>query len=441
VDAAVLVFTLTVSVATVFISALVPALRASRADPHAALQGGLRGGAGRERQRLREVLVAAEVALSVVLLVGAGLLMRSFLALQEVRPGFESGDILTFQVSLPPVRYPDNPAQLEFHRRLEERLRAVPGVETVGLINKLPLTGSGTLQPFAYNEQTARNWESVTADERAVSEQFFQAVDARLVAGRWFTREDDADAPAVAIIDESLARTAWPGENAVGKRLQVQPTGSENPFVEIVGVVQHLRMNDLSRATLPQIYWPVGQATPATAAYAIETSVDPASLVPAVRRVVAELDKDLAVSHLEPMADYVSANEAPRRFSLVLMGALGGIALLLAAIGVFGVISYSVTQRTREFGIRLALGEDPAHTRRSVVLGGMRLVALAIAAGLAVALLGARWMAGLLYQVKPVDPLTFAAIAVLLALVALLACYLPARRATRVDPALALRGE
>ena len=218
---------------------------------------------------------------------------------------------------------------------------------------------------------------------------------------------------------------AWPGENAVGKRLQVQPTGSENPFVEIVGVVQHLRMNDLSRATLPQIYWPIGQAAPATVAYTMETSVEPASLAPAVRRVVAELDKDLAVSRLEPMSDYVSANAAQRRFSLVLMGALGGIALLLAAIGVFGVMSYSVTQRTREFGIRLALGEDPRHTRRSVVLGGMRLVALSIAAGLAVALVGGRWIAGLLYEVKPADPLTFGGIAVLLALVALLACYLP----------------
>ncbi len=441
VDVSVLVFTLAVSVATVFVSALVPALRASRADPHGALQGGLRGGGGRDRQRLREMLVAAEVALSVILLVGAGLLTRSFLALHDVRPGFESGDVLTFQLSLPPVRYPDDPAQLDFHRRLEERLRALPGVETVGIINKLPLTGSGTLQPFAYNEETARNWESVTADERTVSEQFFQTMDARLVAGRWFTRQDDPDAPPVAIIDELLARTAWPGENAVGKRLQVQPTGSENPFVEIVGVVRHLRMNDLSRATLPQIYWPIGQAVPASVAYTLETSVDPASLGPAVRQAVAELDKDLAVSRLEPMASYVSANAAPRRFSLVLMGTLGGIALLLAAIGVFGVMSYSVSQRAREFGIRLALGEDPGRTRRSVVLGGMRVVALAIAAGLAVALIGARWIAGLLYQVKPVDPLTFGTIAVLLTLVALLACYLPARRATRVDPALALRGE
>ncbi len=441
VDGTVLGFTLAVSVATVFISALIPALRASRVDPHAALQGGVRGGGGRERQRLREILVAAEVALSVILLVGAGLLMRSFLALQEVRPGFESGDVLTFQLSLPPARYPDDRSQIDFYRRLDERLRAVPGVETVGLINKLPLTGSGTLQPFAFNEETARNWESVTADERVVSEQLFEAMDARLAGGRWFTEQDDADAPPVAIIDESLARMAWPGENAVGKRLQVQPTGSENPFVEIVGVVQHLRMNDLSRATLPQIYWPIGQSAPVTVAYTMETSVEPTSLAPAVRRVVAELDKDLAVSRLEPMADYVSANAAQRRFSLVLMGALGGIALLLAAIGVFGVMSYSVAQRTREFGIRLALGEDPGHTRRSVVLGGMRLVALSIGAGLAVALIGTRWITGLLYEVKPADPLTFGGIAVLLALVALLACYLPARRATRVDPALALRGE
>ena len=441
VDATVLAFTLVVSVATVLISALIPAVRASRVDPHAALQAGMRGGGGRERQRLREILVAAEVALSVVLLVGAGLLMRSFLALQDVRPGFESGDVLTFQLSLPPARYPDNRSQVEFYRRLDERLHALPGVETIGLINKLPLTGSGTLQPFAYNEETARNWESVTADERMVSERFFESMDARLAGGRWFTERDDADAPPVAIIDESLARMAWPGENAVGKRLQVQPTGSESPFVEVVGVVQHLRMNDLARATLPQIYWPVGQSAPATVAYTVETSVEPSSLAPAVRRVVAELDKDLAVSRLAPMSDYVSANAAQRRFSLVLMAALGGIALLLAAIGVFGVISYSVTQRTREFGIRLALGENPRHTRLSVMLGGMRLVALSIAAGLAVALVGSRWISGMLYEVKPADPLTFGGIALLLAFVALLACYLPARRATRVDPALALRGE
>jgi putative ABC transport system permease protein len=441
VDGSVLGFALGVTLATVVVFALVPALRSAAADPHAALQGGLRGAGGPGRQRIREFLIVAEVALSVVLLVGAGLLMRSFLALQNVRPGFQPADVLTFQLALPPARYPDDGSQLEFYRRLDERLRALPGVEAVGQINKLPLTGSGTLQPFAFNEATARNWESVTADERTVSPGFFAAVDGRLAAGRWFTDQDDADAPAVIIVDQTLARLAWPGESPVGKRLQVRPTGDEDPFVEVVGVVEHLRINDLTRPTLPQIYWPLAQAAPATVAYAVETSLDPAELGPAARRVVAELDPDLPVSRLVPMAGYVSENAAQRRFSFVLMTALGTIALVLAAIGVFGVISYTVSQRTREFGIRLALGEDPAHTRRSVVLGGLRVVVPSIALGLAAALAGSRWISGLLYQVRPADPVTFGAIALLLGLVAALACYLPARRATGVDPALALRGE
>jgi putative ABC transport system permease protein len=440
VDGAVLAFAVAVSLGTVLAFALVPALRAAVADPHAMLKSGPRGG-GRDRHRLREVLIGAEVALSVVLLVGAGLLLRSFVALQDVRPGFDASDVLTFQLSLPVARYPDNQSQIEFYRRLDDRLRAIPGVTQVGQVNKLPLTGSGTLQPFAYDEETARNWESVTADERFVSEGFFDAVDAPLVAGRPFDRRDAADAPPVAIVDESLARVAWPNESPIGKRLQVQPTGDPNQYVEIVGVVQHQRINDLTRATLPQIYWPIAQTAPAAVAYTVEASVEPVSLAAQVREAVAELDKDLPVSRLEPLSGYVAANAAARRFSLILMGGLGGMALVLAAVGVFGVISYSVGQRTREFGIRLALGEDPRHTKLSVVAEGMRLVALSIGLGLLGALAGSRWISGLLYEVRPADPLTFGGIALLLAAVATLACYLPARRATRVDPALALRGE
>ncbi|HYC33717.1 MAG TPA: FtsX-like permease family protein, partial [Gemmatimonadales bacterium] len=210
---------------------------------------------------------------------------------------------------------------------------------------------------------------------------------------------------------------------------------------KVVGVVEHLHLNDLARQTLPQIYWPSGQSLPATVAYVVKGAGDPAALAGAVRTAVAEVDKDLPVSQLAPMTEYVAANAAQRRFSLLLMAGLGGIALLLAAVGVFGVISYSVGQRTREFGIRLALGENPAHTRRSVVLGGMRVAAVSIALGLAAALAGSRLIAGLLYRTPPADPLTFAAIALLLVAVAWLACYLPARRVTRVDPALALRGE
>jgi ABC-type antimicrobial peptide transport system permease subunit len=247
--------------------------------------------------------------------------------------------------------------------------------------------------------------------------------------------------PPVIIIDQTLARLAWPGENAVGKQLQLAPTGEENAFSEVVGVVEHMRQHDLTRDVLHQIYYPIGQGTPTVMTFVVETGLDPVSLVPAVRQTVESMDPDLPVSQLTPMSAYLSEGRAQARFSLVLMTVLGAVALLLTAVGVFGVISYSVSQRTREFGIRLALGEDPRQTRLSVVRGGMRLVLMSIAIGLVGSLVVTRLIAGLLYEVRPADPITFAGIGLLLAAVALLACYLPARRATRVDPALALRSE
>jgi putative ABC transport system permease protein len=441
IDRAVLGFTVLVSVLTTLLFGLVPALRASGVDPQSQLQSGSRGGLGPERRRIRGMLIVAEVALSVVLLVGAGLLVRSFLALQQVQPGYDASDVLTFQLSMPTSRYAKGKDRRAFLRLLDERLRALPGVREVGAVSQLPLTGSGPLSPFAYNEETARNFETVTADGRNVSPTYFHAMDTRLLAGRTFSSLDSVGGPPVIIIDQTLARLAWPGQSAVGKRLQVAPTGSPNAFAEVVGVVEHMRMHDLARDGLPQIYTSVGQGTPSTMAFAVETSLDPSSLSGSVRQVVAALDKDLAVDHLTPMESYLAEGRAQARFSLVLMAALGAIALLLAAIGIFGVISYSVTQRSREFGIRLALGEDPGHTRRSVMLSGMRLVLLSLALGLAASFLTSRLIAGLLYGVAPADPLTFAGIAMLLGLVALAACYLPARRATRIDPASALRSE
>jgi putative ABC transport system permease protein len=349
--------------------------------------------------------------------------------------------VLTFELSMPFGKYPGGAARRAFFRELGERLEALPGVVTVGLVSQLPLTGSGPLSPFAYDEETARNFESVTADGRNVSPEYFEAMDARLLAGRTFTYQDSAGTPPVIIVDESLAKLAWPGESPVGKQLQLAPTGEPNAFSEVVGVVEHMRQHDLTRDILHQIYYPIGQGTPAVMTFVVETTLDPAGLVPTVRRTVAEMDPDLPVSRLTPMATYLSEGQAQARFSLVLMSVLGAVALVLTAVGVFGVISYSVTQRTREFGIRLALGEDPRRTRRSVVLGGMRLVLLSIGIGLLGSLLVTRLIAGLLYRVSPADPITFAGIGLLLGAVALLACYLPARRATRVDPALALRCE
>jgi putative ABC transport system permease protein len=383
----------------------------------------------------------AEVALAVVLLVGAGLLIRSFLALQQVRPGYDAHDVLTFQVALPAQTYPKPKDLRVWLAELERRLDELPGVRSAGIISQLPLSGSGSLSPFAYDEKTAREWESVTADGRNISPGYFRTMNARLVAGRDFTADDDADAPPVAIVDESLARMAWPGQNPVGKQLQVAPTGSPNMYVEVVGVVAHLRAHDLTREVRPQLYRPIGQQTWFQADVVVEALGDPGALAPEVRREVHNMDKTIALRRMTPLTSYVNDALAQSRFSLLLMAALGGIALVLAAVGIYGVIAYSVSQRTREFGIRLALGEEPGHTRRSVVLGGMRLVGVSMAFGLAAALVLARLLRGQLYLVAPGDPLTFAGIAALLALVALLACYVPARRATRVDPALALRSE
>ena len=440
-DPTVLAFTVVTCAVTALLFGLVPALRAAGVDPQEHLKAGGRGGSVGDRRRGRSLLIVAEVALSVVLLVGAGLLVRSFLAMQRVDPGYDGSDVLTFELSMPFGKYPGGPARRAFFRDLRDRLEALPGVTTVGLVSQLPLTGSGPLSPFAYDEETARNFESVTADGRNVSPEYFEAMDARLLAGRTFTYSDSAGTPPVIIVDETLAKLAWPGESPVGKQLQLAPTGEPNAFSEVVGVVEHMRQHDLTRDILHQIYYPIGQGTPTVMTFVVETSLDPVSLVAPVRRTVEAMDPDLPVNRLAPMGAYLSEGMAQARFSLVLMSVLGAVALLLTAVGVFGVISYSVSQRTREFGIRLALGEDPRRTRLGVLAGGMRLVLLAIGIGLAGSLVLTRLIAGLLYEVRPADPLTFLAIALLLAAVALLACYLPARRATRVDPALALRSE
>jgi putative ABC transport system permease protein len=440
-DTTVLVFTVVICAVTSVLFGLVPALRAAGTDPQEHLKAGGRGGSGGDRRRARNLLIMAEVALSVVLLVGAGLLIRSFLALQRVDPGYDAGDVLTFELSMPFGKYPGGASRRAFFRDLSGRLEARPGVTRVGVVSQLPLTGSGPLSPFAYNEETARNFESVTADGRQISPEYFEAMDAQLLAGRTFTYQDSIGTPPVIIIDETLAKLAWPGENAVGKQLQLAPTGEENAFAEVVGVVEHMRQHDLTRDILHQIYYPIGQGTPTVMTFVVESGLDPVSLTGTVRQTIESMDPDLPVSRLTPMSTYLTEGRAQARFSLVLMTVLGGVALLLTAVGVFGVISYSVSQRTREFGIRLALGEDPRQTRLSVVLGGMRLVLISVAIGLASSLVVTRLIAGLLYEVRPADPVTFAAIGLLLSAVALLACYLPARRATRVDPALTLRSE
>ena len=439
IDTGVLVFALAVSVATALVFGLIPALRAARVDVNRTLRAGVNPSASRAQVRARGVLMVAEVALTLVLLIGAGLMVRSYIALHKIRPGFDPASVLSFRVSLPIAKYAQFQTRAEFLRRMEEELRRLPGVTYVGLTSQLPLTGSGPLSPFAYNEATARNWESATSDGRGASPDYFRALGTRLLAGRFFEQRDRG--ANVIIIDETLAALAFPGESAVGKRLQIQPTGSPNAFAEVVGVTEHIRSQELARAVRPQIFRPLIGFGGTQPFVVIRTTVDAASLASAVRQVVASMDPDIPVDRLQPMSAYVADALAQSRLTLVLMAGFGIVALIMAAVGIYGVVSYSVSQRTKEIGIRMALGQESRQIRNLVVGEGLRLVSLSLLIGLAVAYALAAAVSGLLYGVNPRDPVTFATMATFLFVVALLGCVMPARRATAVNPLSALKAE
>ncbi len=442
IDGSVLFFAATVSLLTAVVFGLVPALQGARVDLVSTLKEGGRGAGSGGHSRLRNVLVVAEVALSLMLLIGAGLMIRSFASLQQVRPGFEPEGLITFNLSLPGSKYEEEAARRVFYRELKDKLLGLPGVVSVGATSQLPLTGSGSLQPYAYDEKTARNWESVTADDREVSPDFFPSLGTRLMAGRFFTEHDAENERQDIVIDTTLAERVWPGGNAVGEQLQIGPTGSDEPFAEVVGVVEHVRLLDLRVDVRPQIYFP--DSLDRSFSVVLRVDGDPAGLAhltPLIRNEVAGLDPDVPVNDLTPMAAYVEDALAQSRFSLTLMGIFGGVALLLTSLGIFGVISYYVGRQTREIGIRMALGEGPGQVRTRVLAQGMRLVVVGAVAGLAMSFVLARSLGTLLYEVSPADPLSFAGAAALLTLIALVACYAPAYRASRVDPLVALRIE
>jgi putative ABC transport system permease protein len=396
-----------------------------------------RGGT-RVHSRVRRLLIAGEVALSLVLLVGAGLLLRSMIMLQQVRPGFDADRVTTFGLSLPLAQYPDGRARNEFVRRIEAAIAALPGVEAVGGISQLPLTGSGPLSPYAYDEATAANWESATADGRGVTPGYFRAMGTRLLAGRFFDERDTPDRPRVIIVDELLAARAFPGTSAVGQLLQTRPTGEPQPFAEIIGVVEHVRLLDVRRPVRGQIYGSYARGTPAQLSIAVRASGDVAALASALRQTMRSLDPTLPVT-VQPMSEYVTKNLAQTRFSFLLMAVFAVLAVLLAGIGIYGVMAYAVGQRTKEIGIRMALGEEPARIRNRVVGDGMKLVAISLVLGLAGAFMLARAQSALLYGVRASDPLTFVVAPLILVAIAFLGCYLPARRAIRIDPLSALR--
>ncbi|HEX5706321.1 MAG TPA: ABC transporter permease [Pyrinomonadaceae bacterium] len=441
-DARVLLFTLGVSLLTGLAFGLAPALQATRTDLSEPLKEGERGSTA-GRGRLHGALVVAEVALSLILLVGAGLLVKSFQRLTSVNPGFNPDGVLTATMTLSGNRYKERAEQREAFRRAFERAAAAPGVEAVGGIYPLPLSGNDINTNFTIDNRSFEDREHVYRGERKViSHDFLRAMRVPIVRGRGFTERDDASAPPVFIINETLARKYFSGEEAIGRLMSMRDIEGVSTG-EIVGVVADVKYEGLGAEAEPAYYVPYLQKTYDELALVVRAreGLEPASLAPVLRAAVLEADKDQPLSEVRTMRALLSNSVARERFQVLLLGVFASVALVLSAVGLFGVLSYSVTQRRHEIGIRMALGAQARDIFRLVVGRGMGLTLVGLGLGLVGSLLLTRLMTGLLFGVSATDPVTFAAVTALLALVAFFACYLPARRAMRVDPMTALRHE
>src|ERR1044071_5173610 len=449
-DGGVLLFVFAVSLLTGLLFGLVPALQASRPDLTVSLKDGGKGtGSGSRGQRFRSALVVTEVALSLVLMIAAGLLFRSFERLTEGDPGFDPPGGLMARIWLP---VPNNPEldpyrppakRAAFVREVLRRAKALPGVQyaAVGAGNGVPPLGPHFKGPFTIEEKAEMDAAPPTAQFSSVTPDYFRALGTPLVRGRFFDDSDALEAQPVALVDEEAARRFWPGEDAVGKRIKPNRRASNAPWVTVVGVVGNVKTEGFDQADQPHFYMCLFQNVGYAMAVYLRAEGDPKTLTQALRREVQSVDPNLPVFGERTMEEVVSASLAQRRFALQVVGGFGVLALLLAGIGIYGVVAYSVSQRTREIGIRLALGASTGAILRWVFRQGMRLALLGTAAGLVGAFALTRLLGGLLYGVAPTDPLTYAGLALLLAAVALLACYVPARRATKVDPMVALRYE
>jgi predicted permease len=438
-DQRALLLTLAITLLTGIFFGLAPGWQVSRGNLNQSLKDSGKGALGsRSGGRTRGALVVAETALALMLLVGAGLLMKSFINLQRVNPGYNPTNVLTAVVSLPPSSYP-NPQVVPFHRQLLERAATLPGVQSAGAISSLPLAGFDNDNGFVIEGRPrAEPNQQPGAWVNSVSTDYFRTMGIQLLDGRSFTEGDHESAPKVVIISETFARRHFPDENPLGKRVG---NGDPNNWREIVGVMADVKQFGLSRDARVTMYFPLAQRPARRLYYVLRTTNEPLSQTSALRGAVASLDPKLAVSSVQTMQERTSQSIGQERFTLLLFGLFAGLALVLAAAGTYGVMSYSVAQRTHEIGIRMALGAQMKNVLGQVLKEGMTLVLLgtAIGAGAAFALTGL--MEKLLFGVKASDPWTFVGVAILLGVVALLACWIPARRATKVDPMIALRYE
>ncbi|MGH9846600.1 MAG: ABC transporter permease, partial [Blastocatellia bacterium] len=439
IDGRVLGFAAAVSLLTGILFGLAPAWQSSKPDLQLALKANDRtvsaGG------RLRGLLVVSEIALALVLLVGAGLLLKSFVRLLNVKPGFEAGNLITMMVPAAGMKYEKEESVRQFYQAALERVSALPGVEAAGIASNLPFFGNGDRSGFHIEEKPLPNPANAPMVERyGVSPDYLRAMRIRLLRGRAFTEQDGSDAPLVALISETAAKRFWLGEDPLGKRIRLG--GIENPLRTIVGIVPDVLHNGLEDAPDTQAYVPHAQWTDSFMQLAVRTTADPAgvgNLIGAIRSEVKAVDKDIPIYQIATMEQLAAITTAQRRFTLLLAGIFAGLALVLAGLGIYSVIAYSVAQRTHEIGIRMALGARMSDVLKLVLGQGMKLAVPGLALGMLASLALTRLMTSLLFGVSATDPLTFGLVALLLATVALVACWIPARRATRVDPMVALR--
>ena len=440
-DGRVVLFALGASLFTVVVFALVPALQTSRVDLSDTLKSGARLAGGPRRARLRRLLVAGEIALSLVLLVGAGLLIRSFVTLQASRPGFEADRLVTFQLALPQIRYPNPPDQARFFESLSARMQARPEVEAFSASFPLPMSGRFWTNEYAFDARTEQQWGTVESDNHVVLPGYFRALGARLLKGRDLSWEDVKESRKVVVIDDHLAEKAFPGQDPIGRHLKVRTAAQEKDDVEIVGVVQHVRQDNPGRDGREQTYVTLAQWPFNSFYFAVRSPLEASRVVDIAREEVRRIDPELALYDVITLRGYLAQVTAGQRFAMQLLGLFAALAAALAAIGLYGTIAYTVSQRGREFGVRTALGARPRDLLSLVLREGVTLAALGIGIGIAASLALSRVLSSLLYGVGTADPLTYVTIVPAVGALALLASYLPARRASRVSPARVLRSE
>jgi len=445
IDRRVLAYTMALALLSALFCGLTPALHSSKLDLTETLKEGGRGGSGgRKTNRFRSALVVGEISLALVLLVVSGLMIRTIVAYQLIEPGFDINNLLTMRVSLPERDYATERQRREFFERALSQIAAQPGVESVGAITRLPLVGGSrnarrslAIEGRAAAAANDKPW----AIDLIVSPGYFDAIGIRLQSGRQLSAEDTADAPRVAFISRTMAGKYWPNEEPLGKRFRFENSTGDEAWITVAGVVGDVRNDDVDAPPLPQVYLPHAQNAVSDLSLVVRTSAAPLEQIAAVRRSIGTLDRKLPVYEIATMDRLLFDDLAGIRIVVELLLAFAALALALASVGIYGVMSYAVAQRTGEIGVRMALGAQTRDILRLVVGQGARLVSLGVAIGMAAALAAAQAMRGLLYGVSPTDPLTFIVIAALLACVAIVACWIPARRATKVDPMIALKCE